>query len=63
MEYIAVILPSLVVGLLFWFAIRALLNADRSEREALAKAEEEWDAKAKNNNGESGASTNNSGAD
>ncbi|MGO4455148.1 hypothetical protein [Arthrobacter sp. RAF14] len=63
MEYIAVLLPSLVVGLLFWFAIRALLNADRSEREALAKAEEEWDAAAKNNNGESTATSNNSSAD
>lgn len=63
MEYIAVILPSLVVGVIFWFAIRALLNADRSEREALARAEEEWDSGTKNNNGESAESPNNSSAD
>jgi len=63
MEYIAVLLPSLVVGVIFWFAIRALLNADRSEREALARAEEEWDTGAKNNDGESTESRNNSSAD
>ncbi|MDP5227003.1 MULTISPECIES: hypothetical protein [Arthrobacter] len=62
MEYIAVILPSLVVGLLFWFAIRAIMNADRSEREALAKAEEELTAEPKNSDGESPDSSENSTA-
>jgi hypothetical protein len=46
MEYIAVLLPSLVVGLLFWFAMRAIFNADKSERRAEAQAQAEADAKA-----------------
>ena len=28
------LLPSIGVGLIFWFAIRSLLRADRREREA-----------------------------
>jgi hypothetical protein len=31
------LLPSIGVGLLFWFAIRALVNADRTERQAMAR--------------------------
>jgi hypothetical protein len=34
---LAAILPSVGVGLIFWFAIRALVNADRTERQALAR--------------------------
>ena len=34
---LAALLPSVGVGLLFWFAIRALVNADRTERQALAR--------------------------
>jgi threonine/homoserine/homoserine lactone efflux protein len=34
---LAALLPSIGVGVLFWFAIRALVNADRTERQALAK--------------------------
>ncbi len=41
MEYVAVILPSLGVGVLFYFAMKAIFNADRSERDALAQAERE----------------------
>lgn len=41
MEYLAVLLPSAGVGAVFYFAMRALFNADRSERAALARAEEE----------------------
>lgn len=41
MEYLAVLLPSAGVGAVFYFAMRALFNADRSERQALARAEEE----------------------
>ncbi len=29
--------PPVGVGLLFWWAIRAIMNADRSERAALAR--------------------------
>ncbi len=36
------LLPSIGVGLLFWFAIRALLRADRREREAEREAEREF---------------------
>ncbi|WP_421732234.1 hypothetical protein [Cellulomonas sp.] len=34
---LAALLPSIGVGLLFWFAIRALVNADRTERQAIAR--------------------------
>jgi hypothetical protein len=41
MDYIAVLAPSVVVGLLFWFAMKAIFNADKSERQAEARAQEE----------------------
>ncbi|HEY8753324.1 MAG TPA: hypothetical protein VIM40_06725 [Arthrobacter sp.] len=41
MEYVAVLLPSLVVGLIFWFAMKAIFNADKSERQAEARAQAE----------------------
>lgn len=41
MEYVAVLLPSLVVGLLFWFAMKSILNADKAERRAEAQAQAE----------------------
>jgi hypothetical protein len=43
-EYVAVLLPSLVVGLLFWFAMKSIFNADKSERQAEARAQAEADA-------------------
>jgi hypothetical protein len=46
MEYVAVLLPSLVVGLLFWFAMKSIFNADKSERQAEARAQAEADAHA-----------------
>jgi hypothetical protein len=46
MEYVAVLLPSLVVGLLFWFAMKSIFNADKSERQAEAQAQAEAEAKA-----------------
>jgi hypothetical protein len=46
MEYVAVLLPSLVVGLIFWFAMKAIFNADKSERQAEARAQAEADARA-----------------
>lgn len=36
------LLPSIGAGLLFWFALRAVFRADRSEREARRRAEEEY---------------------
>jgi hypothetical protein len=52
---LAALLPSIGVGVLFWFAIRALVNADRTERQALAKmdAEERIAEAAKLRNGNS----------
>ncbi|MBP2412872.1 hypothetical protein JOF48_001671 [Arthrobacter stackebrandtii] len=44
MEYVAVILPSLGVGVLFYFAMKAIFNADKSERDAYSQAEHEADA-------------------
>ncbi|MBD7994955.1 hypothetical protein H9639_06550 [Arthrobacter sp. Sa2CUA1] len=46
MEYVEVLLPSICVAALFFFVMKALLNADRSERKALAEAELEADQKA-----------------
>jgi hypothetical protein len=41
MEYVAVLLPSIVVGLLFWFAMKSIFNADKAERQAEAQAQAE----------------------
>ncbi len=38
---LAALLPSVGVGLIFWFAMRAIINADRSERQALARMDAE----------------------
>lgn len=44
MEYLWVLAPSAGVGLLFYIAMKALFNADRKERQALAEAEREADS-------------------
>ena len=46
MEYVEVLLPSVCVAALFYFAMKALLNVDRSERKAMAEAEREADLAA-----------------
>ena len=46
MEYVAVLLPSLVVGLLFWFAMKSIFNADKAERQAEARAQADADVRA-----------------
>ena len=52
---LAALLPSIGVGLLFWFAIRALINADRTEQQALAKMDlAEREAEVSANKEESG---------
>lgn len=38
-EVLSALAPSAGVGLLFWFAIRAMLKADQRERAAMAKLE------------------------
>ena len=50
MEYIAVLLPSVVVGLIFWFAMKAIFNADKSERQAEARAQAEAASRAPEQN-------------
>jgi flagellar biosynthesis/type III secretory pathway M-ring protein FliF/YscJ len=37
--------PTVLVGLVFWFIMRALIRSDKSERKALAKIEAEERAK------------------
>ncbi|MBE0008382.1 MULTISPECIES: hypothetical protein [unclassified Arthrobacter] len=41
LEYVAVLLPSIAVGLIFYFVMRSIFNADRTEREAMARADEQ----------------------
>lgn len=52
MDYIAVLLPPIVVGLLFWFAMKSIFNADKSERQAEARAHAEAEARAETQNRE-----------
>ena len=33
----AAVVPSVGVALLFWFAVRSMVNADRTERAAIAR--------------------------
>jgi flagellar biosynthesis/type III secretory pathway M-ring protein FliF/YscJ len=33
--------PTVLIGLIFWFVMRALIRADRSERKAYARIEAE----------------------
>jgi len=39
------IVPTIAVSLLFWFVMRAILRADRTERAAQAKYEAQLDAR------------------
>ncbi|UZN04024.1 hypothetical protein [Cellulomonas sp. S1-8] len=40
---LAALLPSVGVGLIFWFAMRAIINADRAERQAVARMDAQDD--------------------
>ncbi|GAB3850561.1 hypothetical protein [Nesterenkonia populi] len=40
-DYFSALAPSIGVGLLFWFVIRAIFRADRSERATEAQIREE----------------------
>lgn len=44
----AAVVPSIGVGLLFWLAMRSLVNADRTERAAVAR----MDAQERDSRGE-----------
>ena len=48
--------PSVGVGLLFWFAMRKILRADRHEREALERMDREGMVAAAENTGNSPSS-------
>lgn len=37
MEYIKVLLPSIGVGLLFWYVMRGILRSDSTEREEMER--------------------------
>ena len=39
LDVVAALVPSVGVGLVFWFAMRAIVRADRSERAAIARME------------------------
>ncbi len=41
---IGALVPSIGVGFLFWLAMRSVINADRTERAALARLEAQEDA-------------------
>lgn len=41
---VAGIVPSIGVGLIFWYAMRGVIRADRNERAALAEVEAQHDA-------------------
>jgi hypothetical protein len=61
-EYVAVLLPSVVVGLLFWFAMKSIFNADRAERQAEARAQAEADENAMDSKRDGPAGETGSGA-
>lgn len=39
MPYVEALLPTIVVALIFWYVIKAVMNADRSERQAEAEVD------------------------
>jgi flagellar biosynthesis/type III secretory pathway M-ring protein FliF/YscJ len=43
--------PTIVVGLIFWFVMRAIIRADRPERSASAKVEAEERARFEREHG------------
>ena len=47
---LAAVVPSIGVGLLFWFGLRAVMNADRNERRAQAQIEAQERAAAREEN-------------
>lgn len=42
MPYVEAIVPTIVLALIFWYAIKAISNADRNERKAQAEAEAQF---------------------
>ncbi len=56
LEFVAALIPSVGVGLLFWFAVRAMISADRRERAAVVELErmERMDRSEKSPDADSG---------
>ncbi|WP_309135038.1 hypothetical protein [Cellulomonas sp.] len=50
---LAALLPSVGVGVIFWFSIRAIVNADRRERQELARLEAQAPGAARERAGDS----------
>jgi preprotein translocase subunit YajC len=44
-NFVFSLIPTVVVGLIFWFIIRAIVRADRNERKVYAQIEAEERAK------------------
>lgn len=51
--YFEVLVPSIGVGLVFWFAMRAIFRADRNERAAEAQVRKDASQQALHRNHES----------
>lgn len=53
---LAALVPSIGVGLIFWFGLRAVMNADRNERRAQAQIEAQERARSREENVDGSAS-------
>ncbi|MEX5299084.1 hypothetical protein RCG67_09920 [Kocuria sp. CPCC 205292] len=55
MEYIAVLLPSISIGIIFWFVLRWIFRGDRTERAVESRSQqdaERWYEELKRRDGE-----------
>ena len=55
MEYIAVLLPSISIGIIFWFILRWIFRGDRTERAVESRSQEDaerWYEELKQRDGE-----------
>ncbi|OKL53006.1 hypothetical protein BSZ39_11780 [Bowdeniella nasicola] len=53
MDYLIAIFPPVAVGVLFFFVMRLIFQADRRERRLLAQMESEYDSQPANEVGNS----------
>jgi hypothetical protein len=51
------VIPTILVGLIFWLVMRSILRADRTERKVYAEIEAEERARFDAENGETGTAT------
>jgi hypothetical protein len=49
--------PTIVIGLIFWFAMRAIIRSDRSERETFSEVEAQERARIADSSSDSNAET------